>query len=208
MCFTAASVAGDNEKSYLMKKWFKLLSFPFLALIGSCARTAERPVHPAVQPAPVSFHSLSAKSLEGEVVSFEQFRGKKVLLVNTASECGHTPQYDALEQLYKANSDRLVVLGFPSNDFGGQEPGDAKQILSFCTKNYGVTFPMFEKVKTSGSDISEVYAWLTDKSKNGWNAQAPAWNFCKYLIDEQGQLIAFFPSAVQPNDPAIAKHLQ
>lgn len=191
-----------------MKKWYHILTVPIMALIASCSRTAERPVNQGPIAPSVSFHTLKANTLEGEEVSFDRYKGKKVLVVNTASECGYTPQYEKLEQLYQAHADHLVILGFPSNDFGGQEPGDAQQIRSFCSKNYGVTFPLFEKVSTSGKDISPVYAWLTRKDQNGWNSQAPRWNFCKYLVDEQGQLIAFFPSSVEPDDESILKHLK
>lgn len=188
-----------------MKKWHSFISVPIMALIASCTRTAERPDDSGRSAAPMEFHSLVAKNLEGDLVGFDQFKGKTILLVNTASECGYTPQYEKLEKLYQQYAGRLVIVGFPSNDFGGQEPGDATQIRSFCSNNYGVTFPMFEKVRTSGRDIAPVYSWLTDKSKNGWNTQAPTWNFCKYLIDGEGQLLAFFPSSVEPDDPAILR---
>lgn len=189
-----------------MKKWYSYLTLPIMALLASCSRTAERPASSPVGTSSVSFYSLHASTLEGEEVAFEKYKGKKILVVNTASECGYTPQYEKLEQLYQRYADRLIILGFPSNDFGGQEPGDANQIRTFCTKNYGVSFPLFEKVKTSGSGISPVYAWLTDPARNGWNKEAPTWNFCKYLLDEQGQLLAFYPSSVEPDAPEILKH--
>jgi len=197
-------VAGP-EKELLMKKWHSFISVPIMALIASCSRTAERPVNAGTVNAPVAFHSLSAKDLEGKLISFDQYEGKTILVVNTASECGYTRQYEKLEKLHRQYAGRLVVLGFPSDDFGGQEPGDAAQIRSFCTQNFGVTFPMFEKVRTSGRHIAPVFSWLTDKSKNGWNTQSPTWNFCKYLIDGEGQLLAFFPASVEPDDPAIIR---
>ncbi len=188
-----------------MKKWHSFISVPIMALMASCSRTAERPVNAGSVTAPTAFHALHARDLEGQLTSFDQFKGKTILVVNTASECGYTPQYEKLEKLHQTLADRLVILGFPSDDFGGQEPGDAVQIRAFCSKNYGVTFPMFQKVRTSGRDISPVYSWLTDKAKNGWNSQAPTWNFCKYLIDGEGQLLAFFPASVEPDDPAIIR---
>ena len=191
-----------------MKKWHSFISVPIMALIASCSRTAERPVDSGSATAPVAFHALRAQDLEGKWRSFDQYKGKTILVVNTASECGYTPQYEKLEKLQRAYAERLVILGFPSNDFGEQEPGDAAQIRAFCSQNYGVTFPMFEKVRTSGRDISPVYSWLTDKAKNGWNSQAPTWNFCKYLIDGEGQLLAFFPASVEPDDPTILRHIK
>ncbi|MFS8617601.1 MAG: glutathione peroxidase [Solitalea sp.] len=154
------------------------------------------------------FHSFKMKTLEGKEIDFSQFRGKKVLIVNTASECGFTPQYEGLEQLYQTYGKQgLVVLGFPANNFGGQEPGSNQEIAAFCQKNYGVSFPMFEKSSVKGDDKNPVYQWLTSKSANGWNEQEPTWNFCKYLIDEKGKLIAFFPSKVEPMSEEITSKL-
>lgn len=154
------------------------------------------------------FYSLKMTTLDGNEVDFSQFRGKKVLLVNTASECGFTPQYEGLEELYKTYGDEgLVVLGFPANNFGGQEPGSNAEIATFCEKNYGVSFPMFEKSSVKGDDKNPVYQWLTSKEANGWNEQEPTWNFCKYLVDEKGKLLAFFPSKVEPMSSEITSKL-
>ena len=150
------------------------------------------------------FYQFSAKTLQGKDVQMEAFKGKTVLVVNTASKCGLTPQYEGLEELYQKYIDQgLVILGFPCNQFGGQEPGTAEEIGAFCEKNYGVTFPLFEKSNVKGSEKSELYSWLTDKSKNGWNDQEPSWNFCKYVIDEKGRLLAFYPSKTEPFDERI-----
>jgi glutathione peroxidase len=145
-----------------------------------------------------SFFQLQANSLDGKPVSLEQFKGKKIVILNVASRCGYTPQYADWERFYQENKDNAVVLGFPSNNFMGQEPGSAEEIAAFCQKNYGVSFPMFEKVDVKGSDISPVYKWLTDPTLNGWNNQEPSWNFCKYLINEKGELTQFFASKVTP----------
>ncbi|HEY9559617.1 MAG TPA: glutathione peroxidase [Anseongella sp.] len=154
------------------------------------------------------FYSLKMKSIKGNEVDFSQFKGKKVLIVNTASECGFTPQYEGLEELYRTNGKKgLVILGFPANNFGGQEPGSNLEIASFCKENYGVTFPMFEKSSVKGDDKNQVFQWLSDKSANGWNEQEPTWNFCKYLIDEKGKLVAFFPSKVEPMSKEITSKL-
>jgi glutathione peroxidase len=152
-----------------------------------------------------SFYTLSAKTLDGQTFSFDQFKGKKIIVLNVASECGYTPQYADWEKFYKEHKDNAVVLGFPCNQFLGQEPGNAEQIKSFCEKNYGVTFPIFEKIDVKGSDKSPVYAWLTDKTKNGWNEKEPTWNFCKYLINEKGELVEFFASAIKPDNDEFEK---
>ncbi|MBN8834198.1 MAG: hypothetical protein ABS68_02255 [Niastella sp. SCN 39-18] len=149
--------------------------------------------------APVSFYSLQAVLINGEPFSFESVKGKKVLLVNTASDCGYTPQYKGLEQLHQKEKDKLLILGFPSNDFGEQEKGSHDEIADFCEKNYAVTFLLMQKsIVKKRSGQHPVYQWLTDVSKNGWNDAAPTWNFCKYVINEEGNLTHFFESGIEP----------
>ena len=145
-----------------------------------------------------SFYDLKVKSLNNEDVDLKIFRGKKLLIVNVASLCGYTPQYKGLQELYESHADKIQILGFPCNDFGAQEPGTAKEIASFCSLNYGVSFPMMEKVHVKGNNIHPVYDWLTDKELNGWNSTKPSWNFCKYLISEEGELLKFYRSGVKP----------
>lgn len=128
--------------------------------------------------------------------------------MNTASKCGFTHQYAELEKLHKEYNDKLVILGFPCNDFARQEPGDAQQIQDFCTKNYSVTFQLFDKIHVKGNQQAPLYKWLSDKAQNGWNKQEPTWNFCKYLVNEKGELIAFFPSRVSPMDEMILSKLK
>jgi glutathione peroxidase len=152
---------------------------------------------------PESFYDLQITTIEGEVFRFEQLRGKKVLLVNTASECGNTPQYAELQQLHEEYGHKLVIIGFPSNDFGGQEPGNHEEIKAFCEKHYGVDFLLSEKVHVTGNEISEVYAWLTQPSLNGWNSDKPQWNFAKYLVNENGDLLAYFPASMSPMSEAL-----
>ncbi|MBU6340593.1 MAG: glutathione peroxidase [Bacteroidetes bacterium] len=152
------------------------------------------------ETSPTSFFSYTVNSLDGKPVSLEQYKGKKIIVLNVASECGYTPQYADWQAFYEAHKDKVVVLGFPCNDFGSQEPGDAKQIGTFCQKNYGVTFPMFEKVHVKGAEKAPVYQWLTDPALNGWNNQEPSWNFCKYLLDENGKLLNFFASKIKPDN--------
>ncbi len=149
--------------------------------------------------APVSFYSLNAVTNSSEEILFEKYVGKKVLIVNLASQCGYTPQYTELEQLHRQNND-IVILGFPSNNFGEQEPGTDNDIARFCKVNYGVTFQLFRKDDVAGDNRQPVYKWLSNAAKNGWNNQAPQWNFYKYLIDEQGNLSKIFSSSVSPAD--------
>lgn len=152
----------------------------------------------------MSFYDLSATDINGELVKFDRFKGLKVMVVNTASECGYTPQYAQLEELYEAYKDKgFVIIGFPSNDFGGQEPGTEAEIAAFCQKNYGVTFPLMAKVSTKGDAQHAVYHWLTNKSQNGVLDSEVKWNFHKYLIDEEGRLVMSLGSAVSPLDAEI-----
>lgn len=153
--------------------------------------------------APTSIFEIPLKDIQGRDVTLSGFRGKRILIVNTASECGYTPQYEALQKLHESYGDRVAVLGFPSNDFGGQEPGSEQEIKNFCQTRFHVTFPLFSKVVTNGAGIHPLYTWLTDPVLNGWNAERPSWNFCKYLVDEEGNLLHFFSSAVDPLDDRI-----
>jgi glutathione peroxidase len=161
----------------------------------------------AAVTAATSLYDLKTSYLDGRPADLAMFRGKVTLVVNVASECGYTPQYEGLERLHRELSPKgFSVLGFPSNDFGGQEPGSAEEIAAFCKKNYGVTFPMFAKLVTlRGSGQSPIYQFL------GTSGHLPAWNFSKYLVDKNGHVAAFFPSAVEPDAPelraAIAKAL-
>lgn len=145
-----------------------------------------------------SIYDFKMKGLSGEDIDFTRYRGKWMLIVNTASKCGFTPQYAELQKLHEQYGERVVILGFPANNFLWQEPGDNEEIASFCQKNYGVTFQMFEKISVKGRDQHPLYRWLEKKS-----GKAPAWNFSKYLITPEGELKSFFPSKVSPLDPEI-----
>ncbi|MBL0045038.1 MAG: glutathione peroxidase [Flavobacteriales bacterium] len=153
----------------------------------------------------MSFYSLSAIDISGNPYSFDQLKGKKVMVVNTASECGYTPQYKQLEELYETYKDKgFVIVGFPSNDFGGQEPGSETEIAGFCQKNYGVTFPMMSKVSTKGNSKHPVYQWLTEKAQNGWMDSQVKWNFGKYLINEDGTIHTVLASSAEPlSEPVL-----
>ncbi len=151
-----------------------------------------------------TFYDFTSKTLMGEDFNFSSLRGKRVLIVNTASECGYTPQYKQLQELYEEyGGDDFVIIGFPSNDFGGQEPGSNKEIAVFCEKNYGVTFPMMDKTPVKGEGQHPVYAWLTHKDQNGVSDATVKWNFNKFLIDEEGHWVAYYPSGTSPLDEEI-----
>ncbi|WP_053403949.1 glutathione peroxidase [Persicobacter sp. CCB-QB2] len=144
------------------------------------------------------FYTFKMNDIDGNTIDFAEFKGQKVLLVNVASKCGYTPQYEGLQKLQEKYGDKVTILGFPANNFGGQEPGSNKDIKSFCTGNYGVTFQMFEKISVKGDDQHPLYQWLSMKDKNGWNDQEPNWNFNKYLVNENGELVKYFGSKVKP----------
>lgn len=153
-----------------------------------------------------SLFDFTVNSLDGKKVALKDFAGKKVIILNVASRCGFTPQYADWEAYFKKNQDKVVILGFPANDFMGQEPGSADDIATFCQKNYGVTFPMFEKASVvKGPGQHPLFAWLSTPALNGWNDKDPTWNFCKYVVNEEGQLTHFFGSKVTPSDSDFQK---
>ena len=146
-----------------------------------------------------SLHDLSVHLNNGSELKLQTLKGKKILLVNTASDCGYTHQYDDLQKLYEANKDKLVVIGFPANDFKEQEKGTDKEIAEFCKVNYGITFPLAVKSSViKGVHQNEIFKWLSDETLNGWNDQQPSWNFCKYLVNEQGVLTNYFGASISP----------
>ncbi|HJS55759.1 MAG TPA: glutathione peroxidase [Chitinophagaceae bacterium] len=161
-------------------------------------------------PPPQSLYDLSVNLNNGDSIRLSNYRGKKLLLVNTASDCGYTDQYDALQKLYEENQDKLVIIGFPANDFKEQEKGTDEEIAQFCKLNYGVTFPLAKKSRViPGRDQNPVFQWLTDKNKNGWTNKKPSWNFSKYLVNEEGVLVNYFDPSISPTgkevDEAIKK---
>jgi glutathione peroxidase len=148
-------------------------------------------------------YHFSVKDINGRSLDLSAYKGKKILIVNTASECGYTPQYEALEALYMKNKDHLVIIGFPANNFGGQEPGTNADIASFCTKTYHVTFPMASKISVKGADIDPLFQWLTSEKNPDFTGDIK-WNFEKFLLDENGVLIHRYRSATKPSDPALS----
>lgn len=151
-----------------------------------------------------SFYDLKIPTLdEQDTIDFASFKGKKVLLVNVASKCGYTPQYEGLQKLHETYKDSLIIIGFPCNQFMGQEPGSNDEIASFCSLNYGVEFPLSTKIDVKGKNVHPVYAWLTQKSLNGKGDYKISWNFNKFMVDENGDLLAHFESGVKPFDTEL-----
>lgn len=176
-------------------------------ITGLFADKSEMATRPADAPvAKQSLYDFKVKSLVGDqVVDLSKYKGKRVVILNVASKCGYTKQYADWEKFYKDHGNDVVVLGFPSNNFGGQEPGTSEEIATFCSSTYGVTFPMFEKVEVTGDNKAPLYKWLSNKDLNGWNDKEPTWNFCKYVINEKGELTNFFASKILPTDPEFLK---
>ena len=154
-----------------------------------------------------SIYDITLVGINGKPLNLSKYKGKKILFVNVASDCGFTDQYDGLQELYNNYKDKLVIIGLPCNQFGGQEPGNEKQIQSFCRANYGVEFSMTEKIKVKGPGQHPLYQWLTQKVKNGSQDSKVRWNFQKYLVDEQGRLVDYFYSITKPNSSKITRLL-
>lgn len=179
----------------------RLVLFALSVVLMSCALTSD--------VSEASIHSFKVKDINGKQFDFASLKGKKILVVNTASECGYTPQYEQLEALYqKYKGSNFVVVGFPANDFGAQEPGTNDEIASFCKKNYGVTFPMMSKITVKGDKMEPIYAFLTKKEQNGVLDSSVKWNFQKYLIDESGKLVKMFGSGTNPLDAEITNWIE
>lgn len=181
-----------------MKKIFITLLFAFSFVIFSSAQCTKK-----------SFYDFQVKDIDGKEFDLSSLKGKKILVVNVASKCGFTPQYAQLEELYqKYKNDNFVIIGFPANNFGQQEPGSNADIKQFCTLNYGVTFPMMSKISVKGDDQAPIYKWLTNKAENGKIDQEVTWNFQKYLIDENGNLAAVYLPKVTPMDEKITSWIE
>lgn len=192
-----------------MKKIFLIL-LSFVAFFNSCAqKKTDVSKAKSKELMGKTIYDYKVEALEeGKEINFADFKGKKILIVNTASECGFTPQYADLEKLSNEYKDKLVVIGFPANNFGGQEPGSNVEIGAFCQKNYGVTFPLAAKVSVKGDDTAPIFKYLTEKELNGVKNTTILWNFTKFLIDENGKLVDSFISTTKPTDEAITKYLK
>lgn len=157
--------------------------------------------------AATSIYDFKVAGLDGKEIDLSKYKGKKIMIVNTASKCGNTPQYDELEKLYEKYKDKLVIIGFPANNFGSQEPGSNEEIAEFCKKNYGVSFPMAEKISVKGDDIAPIYKYLTDEAERKGFANPVKWNFTKFLIDEKGQLITVIHNKTSVLSEEVTKYL-
>lgn len=179
------------------------------AFISCSLQASNNSIQPrAQQPLPAkSIYDFKVEGLNGDIIDFSIYKGKKILIVNTASKCGYTPQYEELQKLYETYKDKLVVIGFPANNFGGQEPGSNETIAEFCKKNYGVSFPMAAKVSVKGDDMAPIFKWLCNKEENGVMDAEIKWNFGKFLLDEKGNLITYFGSKVKPMSEEITSKL-
>ncbi len=171
----------------------------FLAVLISCYSQSKK--------SKMNLYDIKINSLQGNPLNFSDFKGKKILFVNVASKCGFTPQYKDLQKLYDENKNKLVVIGVPCNQFGKQEPGNSSEIKSFCEENYGVSFPITEKIEVKGENQHPLYQFLTKKEKNGVKNSSVKWNFQKYLVNEKGELIDFWYSITKPTSRKILKHL-
>jgi glutathione peroxidase len=198
--FTYFEYVNRNSKNMTGKQKLLKSIYPLVMGVGKLFHANSKVMtnSGAVEPQ-ISFYSLKATANNGEEIDFDEFKGKKVLLVNTASDCGYTGQYDDLQKLYSKFKDQLIVIGFPANDFRDQEKGSDQEIAKFCKLNYGVTFPLARKSSVvKGSEQNKVFEWLSHKNENGWNDQEPSWNFSKYLVNEQGVLLNYFDPSISP----------
>jgi glutathione peroxidase len=195
---------NQNSKDMTLRQQLLKAFYPALMWMTRASGVNARFITQSPQAAPVPFSSLSARLLNGQEFDWSSLQGKKVLIVNTASDCGYTAQYAELQALYERYQDRLVILAFPSNEFKEQEKGDAAAINNLCQVNYGVQFPVLQKTSVlPGEQQHPVYQWLTKAAQNGWNDQVPSWNFAKYLVDEKGQLLLYADPSVSPMDKRI-----
>jgi glutathione peroxidase len=194
------AIANRNSKNMTYRQKVLKAVYPALMWVNKITGGRSKVMSNNKQTAPSqSLYDLSVQLNNGSELKLETLKGKKILLVNTASDCGYTDQYDDLQKIYETNKDKLVVIGFPANDFKEQEKGNDNDIAAFCKNNYGITFPLAAKSSVvRGERQNKIFKWLSDKKMNGWNDQQPTWNFSKYLVNENGILINYFDPAVSP----------
>jgi glutathione peroxidase len=202
-------IVNRNTSNMTARQKILKAVYPMLAWANKFSRKNRYAMtHEPIVP-PVPFYSLNILLNDGTTLGIAALKGKKILLVNTASDCGYTSQYEQLQKLYSQHSGTLTIIGFPANDFKEQEKGTDEEIALFCKKNFGVSFPLAQKsivIKSPGQN--DIFQWLTDSSKNGWNNQAPTWNFCKYLVNEEGALIDYFGPGIEPMSEEIRQALE
>jgi glutathione peroxidase len=198
-----------KQKDMTLKQSIMKTIYPLIMLKGKLPGSKEGILQNKNNIKPkASFYQLDAFKNDGTPFGFNELKGKKVLIVNTASDCGYTGQYEELQKLHEQYKDKLVILGFPANDFKEQEKGTDNDIATFCKVNYGVTFQLMKKSSVIKGDVqNQIYQWLTDENKNGWNTKAPQWNFAKYLINEEGVLTHYFSSDVSPLSKQVKDNL-
>jgi len=194
-CTTTKTQKNMSTRQNVLKSFY-----PVLTSVTRFFGVNSKVVLPNTASAPItSVYTIPFELINGDTTDLSVYRGKKIVVVNTASDCGYTGQYEELQKLYEQRKDDVVIIGFPANDFKQQEKGSNEEIASFCKKNYGVEFPLAMKTTVvKSADQHPIFKWLSDQKQNGWNEQAPSWNFSKYVIDEQGKLIGYFDPGVSP----------
>ena len=201
-------IANRNSKNMSYRQKVLKTIYPALMWFTRLTGKNSKELSGTIQP-PVSFYSLKTTLNNGDTLDFSNLKGKKVMLVNTASDCGYTNQYEELQKLSDKYKDKLVIIGFPANDFKEQEKGTDTDIAAFCKKNYGITFSLAQKsVVIKSAEQNPVFQWLTDSTKNGWNTKSPSWNFSKYLVNEQGVLTNYFGSSISPMSDDVQKAIK
>lgn len=197
------TIVNRNSKQMTARQKVLKAIYPVFMWLNKKSSNMEKAPERTVVP-PISFYSLADTTIDGKKFDFSELKGKKVLLVNTASDCGYTGQYEELQKLSNKFKDKLVIIGFPANDFKEQEKGSDEEIAKFCKVNYGIDFPLMKKSTViNGAAQNNVFKWLTQPAQNGWNDQQPVWNFSKYLVSEDGKLINYFSPSIPPMDESV-----
>jgi glutathione peroxidase len=203
------AIVNRNSKNMTYRQKVLKAVYPALMWLTKITGSKTKTLSAENKKPAISFYSLNAIANNGSTTTFDNFKGKKVLLVNTASNCGYTNQYEELQQLQNQFQNKLVIIGFPANDFKEQEKGTDEEIAQFCKVNFGVTFPLMKKsIVIKSAQQNPVFKWLTDAAQNGWNNQAPSWNFSKYLVSESGELTNYFDPSVSPVSKEIKQALE
>lgn len=208
--FVYVEIVNRNSKQMTYRQKILKAVYPAIMWFSKIAGTKSTIMENTKNTMPVvSLYELSVKMNNGSELKLSDLKGKKIMLVNTASNCGYTNQYDDLQKLYAGNKDKLVIIGFPANDFKEQEKGTDSEIAEFCRVNFGVSFPLAQKSTViKGAEQNPIFKWLSDKNLNGWNDQEPTWNFAKYLVDENGTLVKYFDPGISPASDEIKKAIQ
>ena len=202
--FSYVEIVNRNSVNMTYRQKFLKAVYPAWMWWANIRGTNTKELSNEKATPPVSIYTLKDSLTDGTLFDFSNLKGKKILLVNTASDCGYTNQYADLEKLYRQYKDKLVIIAFPANDFKEQEKNDNHAIAAFCQKNYGISFPLMGKSSVvKGPVQNPVFKWLTDAALNGWNNEQPSWNFCKFLVSEDGRLVNYFASSVEPFAPEL-----